>query len=184
MPGGDVRQPRLGSLAGSARARRAARCEAVVALFVRPIEYRAHARTGGADRHDLPESLPERRRLREQLTCLQNILGRVLDDGRSDDDHGRLIIERVFEVEKQRNIARTMMLLRSIGFSARASGKNWRSFPPLPGRACLSEPAVTSLATMTSRALGTVSVYEAESHRRGRAWRLTLEGRPMARHSR
>ena len=58
------------------------------------------------------ESLPERRRLREQLTCLQNILGRVLDDGRSDDDHGRLIIERVFEVEKQRNIARTMMLLR------------------------------------------------------------------------
>jgi hypothetical protein len=28
------------------------------------------------------ESLPERRRLREQLTCLQNILGRVLDDGR------------------------------------------------------------------------------------------------------
>jgi len=58
------------------------------------------------------ESLPERRRLREQLTCLQNILGRVLDDGRSDDDHGRLIIERVVEVEKQRNIARTLMLLR------------------------------------------------------------------------
>jgi len=50
--------------------------------------------------------------VREQLTCLQNILGRVLDDGRSDDDHGRLIIEGVFEVEKQRNIARTMMLLR------------------------------------------------------------------------
>jgi Spy/CpxP family protein refolding chaperone len=58
------------------------------------------------------ESLPERRRLREQLTCLQNLLGRVLDEGRSDDDHGRLIIERVFEAQKQRNIARTLMLLR------------------------------------------------------------------------
>lgn len=44
--------------------------------------------------------------------------------------------------------------------------------------------AVTSLATMTSRALGTVSVYEAELHRRGLAWRLTLEGRHVAKRSR
>ena len=38
---------------------------------------------------------------------------------------------------------------------------------------------VTSLATVSSRALGTVSIYEAELHRRGLAWRLTLEGRQM-----
>jgi len=40
---------------------------------------------------------------------------------------------------------------------------------------------VTSLATVTSRALGTASVYEAELHRRGLAWQLTLEGRRVTR---
>ena len=39
---------------------------------------------------------------------------------------------------------------------------------------------VTPLATLLSRALGTVSVYEAELRRRGVAWRLTLEGRHVA----
>jgi Spy/CpxP family protein refolding chaperone len=58
------------------------------------------------------ESLPARRRLREELTRLQNLMGRVLDDGRFDEEHSRAIVERVFEAEKQRNIARMMMLLR------------------------------------------------------------------------
>ena len=57
------------------------------------------------------ESLPERRRLREQLTGLQTELARVLSEG-LDDHRASVVIERVFEAEKQRNIARTMMLLR------------------------------------------------------------------------
>ena len=57
------------------------------------------------------ESLPERRRLREQLTGLQTELDRVLADG-LDDQRASVVIERVFEAEKQRNIARTMLLLR------------------------------------------------------------------------
>ena len=57
------------------------------------------------------DSLPTRRRLREQLTGLRNELERVLADGRVDDERARLIVERVCEAEKQRNIARTMLLL-------------------------------------------------------------------------
>jgi CIC family chloride channel protein len=42
----------------------------------------------------------------------------------------------------------------------------------------------TAIATAVSRALGTVSVYEAELRRRGLEWRLTLEGRSIASPSR
>lgn len=58
------------------------------------------------------ESLPARRLLREQLTYLHAQLDRVLAEGRLDDTQGRLLAARVFEAEKRRNIARTIMLLR------------------------------------------------------------------------
>lgn len=58
------------------------------------------------------DTLPARRRLRDRLTELQRRLDRVLAEGRYDGEHGRLLIGQVFEAEKQRNIARTLMLLR------------------------------------------------------------------------
>jgi CIC family chloride channel protein len=39
---------------------------------------------------------------------------------------------------------------------------------------------VTAIATTASRAMGALSVYEAELRRRGLGWKLTLEGREVA----
>lgn len=58
------------------------------------------------------ESLPARRQLRKQLDDQHDRLEHALADGRWDDTQGRLLIEQVFEAEKQRNIARTLMLVR------------------------------------------------------------------------
>jgi Spy/CpxP family protein refolding chaperone len=58
------------------------------------------------------ESLPARRRLRQQLRTLQDRWTRLLDRGQLDDAHARRVIERVVMVEKQRNMTRTWMLVR------------------------------------------------------------------------
>jgi Spy/CpxP family protein refolding chaperone len=57
-------------------------------------------------------SLPERRRLRQQATTLRNELEARLAVGTMSDDQAVLLIGRLCTAEKQRNVARTMMLLR------------------------------------------------------------------------
>jgi Spy/CpxP family protein refolding chaperone len=57
-------------------------------------------------------SLPTRRRLRQQLTPLRQRLDRVLADGVMDDAHARRLLDRVYAIERERNVTRTMMLFR------------------------------------------------------------------------
>lgn len=57
-------------------------------------------------------SLPERRRLRQQATTLQTQLEQLLAAGTMSDDQAVPLIGRLCAVEKARNVARTMMLVR------------------------------------------------------------------------
>ena len=58
------------------------------------------------------ESLPERRRLRRQVVALRLRLARLLATGPMSDAQAVPLIDRLCTVEKQRNVARTMMLIR------------------------------------------------------------------------
>ena len=58
------------------------------------------------------ESLPERRRLRQQITTLRKRLAQLLANGPMSDTPAVPIIDRLCTVERQRNVARTMMLVR------------------------------------------------------------------------
>ena len=58
------------------------------------------------------ESLPERRRLRQQIVGLRRRLARLLATGTTSDVQAIPLIDRLCAVEKQRNVARTMMLVR------------------------------------------------------------------------
>jgi Spy/CpxP family protein refolding chaperone len=58
------------------------------------------------------ESLPARRRIRQELTALHDRLTQLIDEGRLDDAAARPVVEHVFAVEKRRNVARTLMLVR------------------------------------------------------------------------
>jgi Spy/CpxP family protein refolding chaperone len=58
------------------------------------------------------ESLPERRRLRQQATTLRKQLEGLLAIGTMSDGQAVPFISRLCAVEKQRNVARTMMLVR------------------------------------------------------------------------
>ena len=58
------------------------------------------------------ESLPERRRLRQEATSLRNQVEGLLATGTMSDAQAVPLISRLYMVEKQRNIARTMMLVR------------------------------------------------------------------------
>lgn len=58
------------------------------------------------------ESLPARQRLRRRLTILQARLTRQLALGAFEDADVRPLVEQICAVEKQGNIARTMMLVR------------------------------------------------------------------------
>lgn len=58
------------------------------------------------------ESLPERRRLRRQVVALRLRLARLLATGTMSDVQAIPLIDRLCTIEKQRNVARTMMLIR------------------------------------------------------------------------
>jgi Spy/CpxP family protein refolding chaperone len=58
------------------------------------------------------ESLPERRRLRQQITTLRKRLARLIASGPISDGPAVPLIDRLCAVEKQRNVTRTMMLVR------------------------------------------------------------------------
>lgn len=58
------------------------------------------------------ESLPDRRRLRQQATTLRKQLERLLAAGTMSDVQAVSLISRLCKVEGQRNVARTMMLVR------------------------------------------------------------------------
>lgn len=58
------------------------------------------------------ESLPDRRRLRQQATTLRQQLEGLLAAGTVSDVQAVSLISRLCKVEGQRNVARTMMLVR------------------------------------------------------------------------
>jgi len=58
------------------------------------------------------ESLPTRRRLRQQLAAQEKRVAEVLLVGPFDDEQVRPLIERLFALDKERNVARTLMLIR------------------------------------------------------------------------
>jgi len=58
------------------------------------------------------ESLPERRRLRQQTTMLRRRLARLFANGPMSDADAVPLIDRLCTAEKQRKVARTMMLVR------------------------------------------------------------------------
>jgi Spy/CpxP family protein refolding chaperone len=58
------------------------------------------------------ESLPERRRLRRQLAAQQKRVAEIFATGPFDDERVRPVILRLFAVEKKRNVARVLMLIR------------------------------------------------------------------------
>ena len=58
------------------------------------------------------ESLPDRRRLRQQATTLRKQLEGLLAAGTMSDVQAVSLISRLCKVEGQRNVARTMMLVR------------------------------------------------------------------------
>jgi Spy/CpxP family protein refolding chaperone len=58
------------------------------------------------------ESLPERRSLRRQLAAQQKRVEKMFAGGPFDDEHVRPVIHRLFAIEKQRNVARVLMLVR------------------------------------------------------------------------
>lgn len=58
------------------------------------------------------ESLPERRSLRRQLAAQQKRVEEIFAGGPFDDEHVRPAIHRLFAIEKERNVARVLMLIR------------------------------------------------------------------------
>src|SRR5690242_20190072 len=58
------------------------------------------------------DSLPERRRLRQELDTERQHLAQVLDKGVLDDASAERVVVRVFDAERQRNVARTLLLFR------------------------------------------------------------------------
>ena len=58
------------------------------------------------------QSLPNRRRLRDQLAAAQARLARVIAETPFDDDQLRPLVDRVCDVQKDSNVARTLMLVR------------------------------------------------------------------------
>ena len=58
------------------------------------------------------ESLPDRRRLRQQATSLRNQVVGLLAIGTMSEAQAVPLISRLYAVDKQRNVARTMMLVR------------------------------------------------------------------------
>jgi Spy/CpxP family protein refolding chaperone len=58
------------------------------------------------------ESLPTRRRLHNELVSLQAQLARLMASGVFDDDEAASLVARTCALEKQRNVVRTMMLVR------------------------------------------------------------------------
>ena len=58
------------------------------------------------------ESLPERRSLRRQLAAQQKRVAEIFAAGPFDDEHVRPVIHRLFAIEKERNVARVLMLIR------------------------------------------------------------------------
>jgi len=58
------------------------------------------------------ESLPRRRTLRHQLAAQQNRVEEMLSTGVFDDEDVRPVVERLFAIDKERNIARVLMLSR------------------------------------------------------------------------
>jgi Spy/CpxP family protein refolding chaperone len=57
-------------------------------------------------------SLKTRRPLRKQLDRLQDQLARMLADGAADEARARALVDRLLDVQRQSNVARTMMLIR------------------------------------------------------------------------
>jgi len=58
------------------------------------------------------ESLPNRRRLRDRLAEARERLARVMADSPFDDRQLRPLVDRVCDVQKKSNVARTLMLVR------------------------------------------------------------------------
>jgi Spy/CpxP family protein refolding chaperone len=58
------------------------------------------------------ESLPTRRRLRQKLAAQEKRVAEVLLVGPFDDEQVRPLIDRLFALDKERNVARTLMLIR------------------------------------------------------------------------
>jgi Spy/CpxP family protein refolding chaperone len=58
------------------------------------------------------ESLPVRRRLRRQLTAQQKRVAEMFSAGPFDDEHVLPEVDRLFAMEKERNVARVLMLIR------------------------------------------------------------------------
>jgi len=58
------------------------------------------------------ESLPHRRQLRDRLEAAQARLARVMAESPFDDGQLRPLVDRVCDVQKKSNVARTLMLVR------------------------------------------------------------------------
>lgn len=58
------------------------------------------------------ESLPMRRSLRQQLAAQEKRVAEVLLVGPFDDEQVKPLIDRLFALDKERNVARTLMLIR------------------------------------------------------------------------
>ena len=58
------------------------------------------------------ESLPERRSLRRQLAAQQKHVAKIFAAGPFDDAYVRPAVDRLFAIEKERRVARVLMLIR------------------------------------------------------------------------